>query len=119
MERSSTRLDLAVLFAYMKAQELTLRYSDGKLPKGEIIWYKDPKILKWIEKLKIKYIDEFCIVWHWFDYSPSKLKQLHKQGKQVFLDINLYDIPRTIKATIKSAKRVGLDYISINPTGKK
>lgn len=42
------RLVLAILFAYKRAQELTIKYS-GSLPRGEKHWYKDKKIIKALE----------------------------------------------------------------------
>ena len=35
---------LMSIFAYIKAQELTIEYS-GALPDGEIPWYKNDRIL--------------------------------------------------------------------------
>jgi hypothetical protein len=43
------RLTLAFVFAYIKAQELTLKYS-GSLPFREKIWYKDKKIIKLLKR---------------------------------------------------------------------
>jgi len=48
-EELKIRLSLAVIFAYIKAQDLTIKYS-GSLPKGEKHWYKNKKIIKQLEE---------------------------------------------------------------------
>lgn len=48
------------------------------------------------------------------DYNPkSFVSKLHKQDQKVMLDVKMYDIPSTMKATMESAKKIGADYISI------
>lgn len=55
----------------------------------------------------------------WSDYSPQKVKELKEQGDNVFLDINLYDIPDTTEKALKAMKEIGIDYVSAIEEGQK
>ena len=41
-------------------------------------------------------------------------EELRKQGKQIFLDLKLFDVPRTVAATVKGLRRFGDSFVTVH-----
>lgn len=50
---------------------------------------------------------------------PDIVKIVKDAGKRVFLDLKLYDIPRTVERAVASGARLGVDLMTIHSTGGK
>jgi len=48
---------------------------------------------------------------------PSVLEPLKAQGKRIFLDLKLHDIPRTVERAVRSAAAHGADLITLHASG--
>lgn len=48
---------------------------------------------------------------------PAVLEMLKKEGKRVFLDLKLYDIPRTVGRAVASCMRFGVDFLTLHASG--
>jgi orotidine-5'-phosphate decarboxylase len=48
---------------------------------------------------------------------PEILKRLQNQGKQIFLDIKLHDIPRTVERATRVAVRLGVNMLTLHAQG--
>src|SRR5260370_38581454 len=44
-------------------------------------------------------------------------RELLDQGKRVFLDLKLYDIPETVKRTVAQVSRTGVTFLTIHAVG--
>jgi orotidine-5'-phosphate decarboxylase len=48
---------------------------------------------------------------------PEVVARVKGQGKRVFLDLKLHDIPRTVERTVKSCGVLGVDLLTIHSSG--
>lgn len=48
---------------------------------------------------------------------PHALAPLHDQGKKIFLDLKLHDIPRTVERAVAAAAHHGVDMLTLHATG--
>lgn len=48
---------------------------------------------------------------------PDALKPLHEMRKNVFLDLKLHDIPRTVAEAVRSASRHGIQMLTLHASG--
>ncbi len=48
---------------------------------------------------------------------PAVLMPLKERNKQIFLDLKLHDIPRTVERAVRSAAKLGVDMLTIHATG--
>lgn len=48
---------------------------------------------------------------------PGFVRKLVGEGLSVFLDLKLFDIPRTVSATVRQARRLGVSMISVHSLG--
>jgi orotidine-5'-phosphate decarboxylase len=46
------------------------------------------------------------------------VRELLGQGKQVFLDLKLYDIPETVKRTVAQVAKVGVRFLTVHAVGQ-
>lgn len=52
-----------------------------------------------------------------YSAGPDAVRYLKDQGKQVFLDLKLHDIPNTVGQSIRALTRLGADFMTIHGTG--
>ncbi len=79
----------------------------------------DTKIdaLKWVKKLG-KHIDIFKIGLQLFSKEgPSVIKAITAEGKRVFVDLKLHDIPNTVAGAIRSLASNGVEFITLHAMG--
>jgi len=50
---------------------------------------------------------------------PRALEPLKERGKNIFLDLKLHDIPRTVARAVASASRLGVDLVTVHASGGK
>jgi len=50
---------------------------------------------------------------------PDVVRVVKAQGKRVFLDLKLHDIPRTVERAVKSAATLGVDLMTVHASGGK
>lgn len=50
---------------------------------------------------------------------PDIVKAVKDQGKKIFLDLKLHDIPRTVERAVKSCAKLGVDLTTIHASGGK
>lgn len=50
---------------------------------------------------------------------PEVVKAVKAEGKRVFLDLKLHDIPRTVERAVRSCARQGVDLLTIHASGGK
>ena len=48
---------------------------------------------------------------------PEVVARVKAQGKRVFLDLKLHDIPRTVERAVKSCAELGVDLLTIHSSG--
>lgn len=48
---------------------------------------------------------------------PPVVARIKEQGKRVFLDLKLHDIPRTVERAVKSCGSLGVDLLTIHSSG--
>lgn len=48
---------------------------------------------------------------------PDAVRYLKDQGKHVFLDLKLHDIPNTVAQSVRALTRLGVDFLTIHGTG--
>ncbi len=48
---------------------------------------------------------------------PSIVQAVRSQGKSVFLDLKLHDIPRTVERAVKAAARHGVEMLTVHASG--
>ena len=48
---------------------------------------------------------------------PRVVEWLHAQGKRVFLDLKLYDIPNTVRQAAESARRMNVELLTVHGLG--
>lgn len=48
---------------------------------------------------------------------PPVVARIKEQGKRVFLDLKLHDIPRTVERAVKSCGTLGVDLLTIHSSG--
>ncbi len=48
---------------------------------------------------------------------PDVVRAIKGMGKQVFLDLKLHDIPRTVERAVRSAGKLGVDLLTIHASG--
>ena len=48
---------------------------------------------------------------------PETLRMLKGEGKRVFLDLKLHDIPRTVERAVRSGGKLGVDLMTIHSVG--
>lgn len=48
---------------------------------------------------------------------PAVLKMLKEEGKKIFLDLKLHDIPRTVERAVTSCLKYDVDMLTIHSTG--
>ncbi len=48
---------------------------------------------------------------------PRAVEWLHGEGKRVFLDLKLHDIPRTVQRAAESARRLGVTLLTVHGIG--
>lgn len=75
--------------------------------------------LAWV-KLLSPYVDVFKVGYSLFwRYGPPLLKKISSQGKKVFLDLKLHDIPHTVELAVKAANEMGVYAMTIHTLGGK
>lgn len=74
-----------------------IAYIIERLP-AEIAWYKIG-------------LELFCAE------GPSALDALRARGKNIFLDLKLHDIPRTVERAVKSATQHGVHMLTVHASG--
>ena len=52
-----------------------------------------------------------------YSAGPDAVRYLKSQGKQVFLDLKLHDIPNTVGQSLRALTRLGADLMTIHGTG--
>ena len=50
---------------------------------------------------------------------PGIVRAIKAQGRRVFLDLKLHDIPRTVERAVKSAAALGVDLLTLHASGGK
>jgi len=50
---------------------------------------------------------------------PDVVRAVKAQGRRVFLDLKLHDIPRTVERAVKSAMALGVDLMTVHASGGK
>lgn len=50
---------------------------------------------------------------------PEVVKAVKAEGKRVFLDLKLHDIPRTVERAVRSCANLGVDLLTIHASGGK
>lgn len=48
---------------------------------------------------------------------PASIKEMHKAGLPIFLDLKLHDIPNTVAGAVRSLANLGVDIITIHTQG--
>ena len=52
-----------------------------------------------------------------YSVGPDAVRYLKSQGKHVFLDLKLHDIPNTVAQSVRALTRLGADFLTIHGTG--
>ena len=52
-----------------------------------------------------------------YSAGPDTVRYLKEQGKHVFLDLKLHDIPNTVAQSVRSLTRLGVDLMTLHGTG--
>lgn len=52
-----------------------------------------------------------------YSAGPDTVRYLKEQGKHVFLDLKLHDIPNTVAQSVRSLIRLGVDLMTLHGTG--
>ena len=52
-----------------------------------------------------------------YSVGPNTVRYLKEQGKQVFLDLKLHDIPNTVAHSVRALTRLGVDLMTLHGTG--
>ena len=58
-----------------------------------------------------------CLVRNLYSAGPDTVRYLKEQGKHVFLDLKLHDIPNTVAQSVRSLTRLGVDLMTLHGTG--
>jgi len=48
---------------------------------------------------------------------PEVVQALTRRDKRVFLDLKLHDIPNTVQRSVKAARELGVDFLTVHTTG--
>lgn len=52
-----------------------------------------------------------------YSVGPDSVRYLKEQGKRVFLDLKVHDIPNTVGQSLRALTRLGADFMTIHGTG--
>ena len=89
--------------------------------KSKIILALDVDTIKEAQRIITNtkpYIDIYKVGPHLFTkYGPEIIKLIHKNKKEVFLDLKLHDIPNTVAASIKQIVRLKVYMITVHTLG--
>ncbi|HEX2730696.1 MAG TPA: orotidine-5'-phosphate decarboxylase [Polyangiaceae bacterium] len=48
---------------------------------------------------------------------PRAVERIKRFGRKIFLDLKLHDIPETVAGAVRSAERLGVDYLTVHAAG--
>lgn len=50
-------------------------------------------------------------------YGPEIIEELRKRGKRIFLDLKFFDIPNTVKNSVKAVNQLGVEFFTVHLLG--